>query len=157
LYLKYITNDLKRRGDLFHIGDVSKKVNLSQKTIRDYEKMGLIKPGREPSTNNRIYTNFDIAQIKHITHLIHHEGFTLPCLQRIFQLAPCWNIFACKEKDRCPAYQFAQTPCYETRKVKGTLCGGACEQCAVYINRLEKRKKVMNGPIRRQKPSFSRP
>ncbi|KPK27789.1 MAG: MerR family transcriptional regulator [Nitrospira bacterium SG8_3] len=149
--MKYIKDDLKRGKHLFNIGDVSKRVNLSQKTIRDYEKMGLIKPRREPRTNNRLYTGFDIEQIKHISHLIHHEGFTLPCLRRIFQLAPCWNIFGCKGKEKCPAYQFAERPCYETRKVKETLCGGACEQCAIYINRLEERRGVMKGPMPQQR------
>jgi len=130
----------------FPISEVSRRVNLSQKTIRDYEKMGLIKPRREPRTNNRIYSEFDVEQIKHISHLIHHEGFTLKCLQRILQVAPCWNIFDCKVKERCPAYKFAQTPCYETRKGKGTLCAGPCEQCAIFINRSRKKGKVMGRP-----------
>jgi len=147
MYLKYITDDLKREDRLFSIGDVSNRVNLSQKTIRDYEKMGLIKPRREPRTNNRIYTDFHIEQIKHITYLIHHEGFTLPCLQRILQLAPCWNVCGCEEKEKCPAYRFPHRPCYETRKVEGTLCGGSCEYCAIYINRSAKRGGIMKGPI----------
>jgi hypothetical protein len=131
------------------ISEVSQRVNLSQKTVRDYEKMGLIKPRREPRTNNRIYSEFDIEQIKHVSHLIHKEGFTLACLQRILQVAPCWNIFDCKAKEKCPAYQFAQRPCYETRKVKPTLCTGPCEQCAVYINRSRKKGKVIRGPAHR--------
>lgn len=133
----------------FPISEVSQRVNLSQKTVRDYEKMGLIKPRREPRTNNRIYSEFDIEQIRHISHLIHQEGFTLACLQRILQVAPCWNIFNCKVKEKCPAYQFAQRPCYETRKVKATLCTGPCEQCAVYINRPRKKGKLMRGPAHR--------
>ena len=136
--------DLKQ-GE-YPIGIVSNRVNLSQKTIREYEKTGLIKPRREPRTNNRIYSDFEIAQIQHITRLIHEEGFTIPCLLRILQLAPCWNIFDCKVKKKCPAYKYSPNPCYTTRKRKGTLCSGSCDQCAVYINRSSKKEKVLERP-----------
>ncbi len=121
-------------------------VNLSQKTIRDYEKMGMIKPKRDLRTNNRIYSDFEVEQIRHITYLLHRKGFTLQCLRRIFQLAPCWNIFDCEVKERCPAFQSPALPCYEIRKTRETLCAGACEQCGVFINRAGKREKVLERP-----------
>ena len=130
----------------YSIGTLSRMVDLSQKTLRDYEKMGLLKPMRDPRTNNRIYSDFEVDQIQHITHLIHHEGFTLPCIKRLLQLAPCWNIFACEVKERCPAYTHPHTPCYLVREQVGTLCDGFCEQCAVYINRFSKNKKVLQRP-----------
>lgn len=128
------------------IGEVSKKVNLSQKTIREYEKIGLIKPQRKPRTDNRIYSDFEIAQIQHITHLIHKEGFTLPCIKRILELAPCWNIFDCEVKESCPAYQHAPNPCYETRNQWETLCSGSCDQCVIFINRSTSMSKTLRGP-----------
>jgi DNA-binding transcriptional MerR regulator len=134
------------RSRKYSIGAVSRAVDLSQKTIRDYEKMGLIKPRRDPRTDNRIYTNFEIGQIRQISHLIHSEGFTLPCIQRLLQLAPCWSIFDCEIKEKCPAYENAPIPCYKTREKQETLCSGACEQCAVYINRSSKKEKVLEGP-----------
>ena len=140
------TTQLNRKMKGYPIGAVSYRVNLSQKTIRDYEKKGLIKPKRNYRTNNRIYSDFDIAQIQRITHLIHHEGFTLPCIRRLLQLAPCWNIFDCEVKKKCPAYKNATSPCYETREKDGTLCSGDCEQCAVYLNRTSKMEKVLVGP-----------
>jgi hypothetical protein len=144
-YQKEKASNKTQRG--YPIGEVSKRVNLSQKTIRDYEKMGLICPVREPRTRNRIYTGFEIEQIRHITYLIHNEGFTLACLRRIFQLSPCWNIFDCQDKDRCPAYLHSPSiPCYEIRLEEGTLCSGSCEQCAVYINRSFKKKRILKGP-----------
>ena len=108
--------------------------------------MGLIKPKREPNTNNRVYSDFEIEQIRHITRLIHEEGFTLQCLQHLLRLAPCWNIFDCTVKKDCPAYGNAPVPCYETRRTQGTLCSGSCEQCAVYINRTGQIKKVLDRP-----------
>lgn len=130
----------------YSIGEVSRLVDLSQKTIRDYEKMGLIKPRRNPRTNNRIYSNFEIEQIRQISRLIHNEGFTLSCIRRLLQLAPCWNIFNCEVKERCPAYEYSDKPCFEVRKIRGTLCGGLCEHCSIYINRSSKNQKVLEGP-----------
>jgi DNA-binding transcriptional MerR regulator len=145
------TTEKKQAGQGFYeysIGEVSKQVDLSQKTIRDYEKMGLIKPRRNLKTNNRIYSNFEIGQIRQISRLIHNEGFTLPCIRRLLQLAPCWNIFDCEVKERCPAYEYSNKPCYEVRKIRGTLCGGVCQHCSIYINRSSKKQKVLEGPLK---------
>jgi len=150
LYHGNKTENIEGKKAGYSIGIVSRKVNLSQKTLREYEKMGLIRPRREPRTNNRIYSDFEIAQVKHITRLIHREGFTLPCLRRIVQLAPCWNIFHCEVKDRCAAYKYPSIPCYKIRKDKGSLCTGSCEQCAVFINSTSKREKVLERPVSEQ-------
>ena len=135
-----------RESREYSIGAVSRVVDLSQKTIRDYEKMGFIKPRRSPRTNNRIYSDFEIKQIQQISHLIHNKGFTLPCIQRLLQLAPCWSVFDCEVKKKCPAYENAPMPCYKTREKRETLCSGACEQCAVFINRPLNKEKVLEGP-----------
>ena len=137
----------KEEKGRYPIGFVSQVVKLSQKNIRDYEQMGLIKPRRDLRTNNRIYSDFEIEQIKHITHLIHNEGLTLSCIRRIIQLAPCWNIFACEVKENCPAYKYANMPCYEVREKWETCCAGPCDQCVVYINRVFGKKKVLKGPL----------
>lgn len=142
---KDIQNTEKRPSE-YSIGDVSRMVNLSQKTIRDYEQLGLFKPRRNPRTNNRIYSEFEIEQIRQITQLIHNEGLTLVCIRRIVQLAPCWNIFNCEVKEKCPAMKNAPLPCYEIRKKWGTLCGGSCEQCVVFINRLSKKERLLKKP-----------
>lgn len=131
----------------YFISDVSREVNLSQKTIREYEKMGLVKPRREPRTNNRIYSVFDISQIRQISHLIHNEGFTLPCLRRLVQLAPCWNVFDCDAKENCSAFKFPYKPCYETRQTVETHCDDSCDHCVIYVNRSKKHAKVLESPI----------
>ena len=128
---------------LYQINEASRKVNLSQKRIREYEKEGLIKPIRAPQTNNRLYSAFDILQINRIKQLIHEAGFTVACLKHLLALAPCWNIFGCTRKDNCAAYQDPHTPCYTTRKTKGTECTGTCDKCAVYLNRGFRKMKIL--------------
>ncbi|MBI5523835.1 MAG: MerR family transcriptional regulator [Desulfarculus sp.] len=128
---------------MYLINDVSRVVNLSQKRIREYEKEGFILPRREPKTNNRLYSDFDVAQIQRINQLIHEHGFTLACLRNLLLLAPCWNIFACADKERCAAFREPHRRCYDIREQAETLCGGPCGCCAVYLNRQQERLQVL--------------
>jgi DNA-binding transcriptional MerR regulator len=127
--------------ELYLINEVSRLVNLSQKRIREYEKEGFLKPLREKNTNNRLYSPFDIAQIGQITKLIHERGFTLACLKNVLVHAQCWNIFDCKEKEVCPAFQLPWRPCYEVRKE--TPGKRACSQCPIFLNRDFRKEKIL--------------
>jgi DNA-binding transcriptional MerR regulator len=120
---------------MYLINEVSRVVNLSQKRIREYEKEGFIKPLRENSTNNRLYSDFEVAQIRRINHLIHERGFTLACLRNLLVLAPCWNVFACAQRTDCAAYHQPHRRCFEIRESGQTLCPGPCLRCALYLNR----------------------
>lgn len=126
------------------INEVSRRVNLSQKRIREYEKEGFIKPRREPRTNNRLYSEFDISQIERINYLIHERGFTLTCLRNLLALAPCWNIFDCLDRQYCSAYQNPHQPCWQVRQETETMCPGPCQCCAVFLNREQKPGRVLD-------------
>lgn len=141
----------RRAGNnLYLINEVSRRVNLSQKRIREYEKEGFIKPLREASTNNRLYSEFEIAQILRINELIHERGFTVASLKNLLVLAPCWNIFACQEKENCPAYKLPWRPCHEVRQYRGTAYNGECERCAIYLNREVRKERVLEKFERRK-------
>lgn len=133
------------------INEVARRVKLSQKRIREYESEGFIRPKRDAKTNNRRYTEFEIAQIERINFLIHERGFTLACLRNLLVLAPCWNIFACPEPERCAAYKEPHRACWKIRNRSETLCPGPCERCAVFLNREEAKKKILenlgHGPM----------
>jgi len=135
----------------YFINEVARRVNLSQKRIREYEREGFIRPQREAKTNNRRYSEFEITQIERINYLIHERGFTLACLRNLLVLAPCWNIFACQEPQRCAAFKNPHHPCWQIRARLGTLCPGPCERCAVFLNREAKKQKVLenlgHGPM----------
>ncbi len=130
-------------GNLYLINEVSRLVNLSQKRIREYEKEGFFKPTREKKTNNRLYSQADIDLIVQITKLIHERGFTLACLKNFMVHAPCWNIFGCKEKEECPAFQLPWRPCYEVRGEHATPDKPACVQCPIFLNREIRKEKVL--------------
>ena len=133
--------------ELYLINEVSRMVNLSQKRIREYEKEGFIKPRREKSTNNRLYSSFDISQIKQINRLIHEHSFTLACLRKMMVMGKCWDIFGCPRKDECPAVKLPWLPCYEVHKAEGNpLNEGRCAKCAIYLNRNVRNDKILNQP-----------
>lgn len=129
------------------INEVSRRVGLSQKRIREYEKGGLIRPVREAKTNNRRYTKADIRQIQRIQTLIHKHGFTVSCLRYFLSSAPCWIIFDCKEKQTCPSYSNPHTPCYEVIK-KADAYGRLkdCNRCPIYLNRDQRKIALLNKP-----------
>lgn len=131
---------------MLRINEVSKAVNLSQKRIREYEKEGFIKPRREASTNNRIYNEFDVRQIKRINHLIHEKGYTLSCLRNLLVLAPCWNIFDCSRRHDCPVYQKNHHFCWEVKRDRAGSGPDLCESCAVYLNRNHPKRQVLEHP-----------
>lgn len=134
------------KQDGYLINEVARRVNLSQKRIREYESEGFIRPQRDPKTNNRRYTEFEVAQIERINYLIHERGFTLACLRNLLVLAPCWNIFACPDPERCAAYKHPHRACWRIRNQEETLCPGPCDRCAVFLNREKAKSKVLENP-----------
>jgi len=138
-----MNSDGKRDAN-YLINEVSRRVELSQKRIREYEKGGLIKPERELRTNNRRYSEADIKQILRIKELIHEHGFTLACLRFFLASAPCWVIFNCKEKEACSSYSDFRIPCYEVAK-NATHHSGMkdCNNCPIYLNRDVKKMPLL--------------
>jgi DNA-binding transcriptional MerR regulator len=136
---------------MYKINHASRMTDLSQKRIRDYEKEGLIKPVRDANTNDRFFSDFDIKQIKRIKFLIHERGLTIPALKQLLTMAPCWEVFQCREKENCETCKNPHKPCWEVRRAgnKGYY-ERFCTVCAIYIARktkkiqlLEKRWDVM--------------
>jgi len=125
----------------YTIEEVARKVGLSQKRIRDYERAGFINPMRHQRTNNRIFTDFDIDQIQRINFLVRKRGFTLKSLQQLFKYAPCWEIFDCKERTDCAAFQNPHEPCW--RSVGDCVCKKPCATCVVYLVRSFKKEKLL--------------
>jgi hypothetical protein len=137
----------EKNGGTCLINEVSQRVGLSQKRIREYEKGGLIKPEREPRTNNRRYSEADINQVLRIKELIHEHGFTVACLRYFLASAPCWIIFNCARKMTCPTYKDARTPCYEVAKIAASHSGlKNCNRCPVYLNRKVKTMPLLEKP-----------
>jgi hypothetical protein len=128
------------------INEVARKVGLSQKRIREYEKEGLVRPSRDPRTNNRIFNENDIQRVQRIKQLIHEHGFTLSCLKYFMSSAPCWIIYDCEGKLDCPVYQSPEAPCYEIMQSIDVSHKKNCRSCSVYLNRKSKSFSLFSKP-----------
>ena len=55
--------------DHYSIGDLARMVNLSQRTIRYYEEIGLLHSVRRIENGKRVYTDDDVRRLKFINRL----------------------------------------------------------------------------------------
>jgi len=133
------------------MSEAAKKVDLSPKRIREYETEGFIRPQREPKTNNRILSDYDVRLIQRLTYLIHEKGFTIASLKFLMKIAPCWKIFDCAEKERCPTYLKTSIPCWKIIKQENGLCKAICTDCPIFRNADIEEIKLFDGPSHSQK------
>ncbi len=56
-------------GGTYAIGEISRLVDLSQRTIRYYEEIGLLHSVRRIENGKRVYTDHDVRRLKFITRL----------------------------------------------------------------------------------------
>jgi MerR family transcriptional regulator, repressor of the yfmOP operon len=119
------------------IGKVAMQVGLSIKRIREYEKEGFIRPLRCESSNQRLYSEFDISQILQVKKLIHERGMTVEGIKHLLNMAPCWSIFGCPNVEACPAYRNPYEKCWEVKQRAGSemCCSGECSICPIYLSR----------------------
>lgn len=57
------------RQDTYAIGELSRMVNLSQRTIRYYEEIGLLHSVRRIENGKRVFTDGDVRRLKFINRL----------------------------------------------------------------------------------------
>ena len=56
-------------GGTYAIGEISRLVDLSQRTIRYYEEIGLLHSVRRIENGKRVYTDHDVRRLKFINRL----------------------------------------------------------------------------------------
>lgn len=78
---------------IYPIGVAAKLLNVHPRTLRIYEKEGLIKPAHVG--NRRMFSADDIQWINCIRRFIHEEGISIPGLKKLLEFVPCWEIADC--------------------------------------------------------------
>jgi MerR family transcriptional regulator/heat shock protein HspR len=68
-------------------------VNVHPRTLRIYEKEGLIRPAKNGA--RRLFSSDDIQWINCMRTLIHEQGISIPGLKKLLEFAPCWEIKGC--------------------------------------------------------------
>lgn len=75
---------------MYSIGVVADLLQVHPRTLRLYEKAGLVLPSRRGG--KRFYSRNDLDWLQCLRRLIHDEGVNISGLQKLLQLAPCWEI-----------------------------------------------------------------
>jgi len=80
--------------EFISIGDLAKKLEMSQRTIRYYEEIGLLNSIKRVEGGRRVYTDADLRRLKLIKRL-KIMGMTLSDMQ---ELEAMWTIEKSNEK-----------------------------------------------------------
>jgi DNA-binding transcriptional MerR regulator len=123
------------------ISEVSQEVGLSERRIREYERAGLIRPQREPRTNDRLFGEVEICQLMLLKRLVNEKKFTLENLKTLLSYAPCWELKACPHRDECPVLNNPATPCY--LQPDHSCDSDDCERCPIYLSKEQPRDRLV--------------
>ncbi len=90
---------------IFTIGTASNMLEVHPRTLRIYEKEGLIKPLRKGQ--RRYFSINDLQWITCIRSMIHDQGISIAGIKKLLEFTGCWNIVDCPEDKRktCTAYR----------------------------------------------------
>jgi len=122
---------------LYNIKKAEELSGISANLIRAYERMGLLKPYRDPDNNYRLFTKDEIEWIKQIKYLINEVGLNIEGIKCVLTIDSCWKDRKCtdEEREKCPAYNKYNFPCWQA-KVDISCCDEVnnCYKCSYYIN-----------------------
>ena len=82
----------------FTISVAAENLALHPRTLRNYEKAGLVKPARKGAW--RYYSHKDIAWIKCLVAMVHENGINITAIGKLLGYAPCWEIANCPQEKR---------------------------------------------------------
>jgi len=132
MYLARLNSN--KRQVIYSISDAAKKLGMSVRMIREYEKYGLIKPCRNPSNGYRLFSKEDIQWIQCIRNMIHQDGISIKGIRRLLSVLPCWEIKGCPKeiREKCQASTDTTLPCWVLAS-KNCKNGDKCRTCKVYL------------------------
>ncbi len=89
---------------IFTIGMAAKILEVHQRTLRNYEESGLVRPARRGKW--RYYSMRDIKWIECLREMIHSHGISINAVKKLLAYTPCWNIVDCpfEKRQRCSAF-----------------------------------------------------
>ncbi len=72
-------------GPVFVISIAAELAGMHPQTLRQYDRLGLVQPGRSPGGGRR-YSARDVVLLREIARLSHDEGVNLAGIKRIMEL-----------------------------------------------------------------------
>lgn len=119
-------DEIKDNKPLYSIGIASELLGVHPRTLRIYEKEGLINPARKGG--KRLFSKDDLQWIECLRHLIHDENISIPGIKKLLEYAPCWKIKGCKDKDKCSVKRCKGSKCWEMAQNTCQKCCDSCEE-----------------------------
>ncbi len=113
---------------IYPIGVAAQLLGVHPRTLRLYEKEGLIKPHYRGS--RRFFSQSDLQWISCLRTLIHEKGISIPGLKMLIQLTPCWTLMNCPpdRRQRCQAYEnYLPETCQRCRQGSSTVVCDTCD------------------------------
>jgi DNA-binding transcriptional MerR regulator len=120
---------------VYPIGIVAELLKIHPRTLRIYEREGLIKPARR--SGKRFFSNNDLKWLKCLRKLIHEDGLNIAGIKRLLTLASCWEIRQCSTEERkdCPAVLDFPVPCWELKPRSCRQKELDCPSCEVFLTK----------------------
>ena len=89
---------------LFTIGTAASMLALSPRTLRIYERDGLVSPSRRGKW--RYYSRDNIKWINCLRSMIREHRISVPAVRKLLQYTTCWNIAGCsfEKRRQCTAF-----------------------------------------------------
>lgn len=87
---------------LFSIGVVAELLQVTDQTLRVYEKSWIIKPSRR--NKDRYYSANDIVWLKCIRRFLREDGLNLKGIEKLMQFVPCYEVSPCQDCESCTAH-----------------------------------------------------
>ena len=72
--------------DLYLISMAARLLGMHPQTLRKYERLGLVQPGRTLGSM-RVYTSEELERLRLIKHLVDEAGINLAGVQRLLSVA----------------------------------------------------------------------
>ncbi|MCF7804437.1 MAG: MerR family transcriptional regulator [Candidatus Marinimicrobia bacterium] len=119
---------------LYPIGVVAKMLDVSEHTIRLYEREGLILTWKTTAGHRRFSDN-DVEKLKCIRRMITEKGLNLEGIKRLCSMIPCWGIKkdCTREKyENCEAFEQVGLPCWALENKPDICRSDQCYTCQVY-------------------------
>jgi DNA-binding transcriptional MerR regulator len=79
------SNDTKEQQTYYTIEQIATRTNLTKRTLRYYEEVGLLPPADRTEGNYRRYTQFDLVRIERIKELRDLLGFSLHDIRQLLE------------------------------------------------------------------------
>ena len=89
---------------VFTISAAAEMLAVTPRTLRAYERDGLISPVRQGKW--RYYSLDDLKWVSCLRTMIHEHGISLAAIHKLLQYTPCWNIAGCsfEKRKQCTAF-----------------------------------------------------